>query len=81
MPNQQGKLKKIQEFLQEYEDNDAIFSAPAVETDRQKKLRQDFHTVVTMLFNEEFSPNMSISEIKKRMKAIWEKHKPTEWRS
>ena len=43
MPTQQGKLKKIQEFLEEYENNDAIFAAPAVETDRQKKIRQDQH--------------------------------------
>ncbi len=79
MPNKQGKLHKIREFLQEYDGNDSIFAPPAVETERQKKLRQDFHTVVTMVFNDDFTPNMSVSEIRKRMKALWDKNKPKEW--
>ncbi len=74
------KLDKLKEFLSEYVDNDNIFAAPAVETDRQKKLRQDFHTVVSILFNEELSSHMSVSEIKRRMKGIWKKTKPADWR-
>ena len=79
----QEKLEKIKHVLGKYAGNDGIFGPPAEETARQRQFREDLHTVVAMLFEDdsELHAGMSVAEIKARMQTIWEKTKPETWKA
>jgi hypothetical protein len=82
MMTKQKKLEKIKDILRQYADNDKVFVQPAEETEQQKQFREDLHTVVSILFKEDLNlpADMSAAEIKARMRTIWEKTKPEEWK-
>ena len=77
----QEKLNKIKDILQGYADNEAVFAQPTSETAQQRQFREDLHTIVSMVFQEErkLSAEMSAAEIKAQMQAAWKQTKPKEW--
>ena len=80
MTNQE-KLKKIEDILREYAGDNTAFNQPEMETEQQKKFREDLHTIVSLLFKKEFDvqPGMTVAQIKERMQAIWKETKPDTW--
>lgn len=77
----QEKLKRLEDVLGEYAGNDAVFAPPAVETDKQKQFREDLHIVVSIVFKEDLTlpSDLSVSQMKARIRKIWEQTKPEEW--
>ncbi|MBD3307681.1 hypothetical protein GF339_14695 [candidate division KSB3 bacterium] len=77
----QEKLKKLEQLLQDYLDNDEIFKPSAVETERQQRFREDLQTVVSILFKEDtqLRSDMSVAQIKEKVQSAWKQTKPKEW--
>ena len=76
------KLEKIKEILHEYKDNESVFEQPVRETKQQKEFREDLRMVVSLLFKEDLDvpSNISITELKERVRQIWKDTKPDAWK-
>ena len=75
------KLKKIEDLLHGYQEDETVFAPPAEETEQQKRFREDLHAVVAIVFKEDSnSSDVSVAEIKARLERLWQETKPEGWK-
>lgn len=75
----QEQLKKIEEIVHEYAQDQTLLTPPAQETARQKDIREDLQAIVSVLASDDVEPDMSVAQIKAKLRSLWEKAKPADW--
>ncbi len=75
----QEKFNKIEEIVQEYIQDNTLLIPSAGETAGQKNIREDMQAIVSVISREDVKSDMTVADIKAKLREIWEKAKPENW--
>ncbi|GAK58263.1 hypothetical protein U27_05236 [Candidatus Vecturithrix granuli] len=75
----QEKLNKIEEIVQEYIQDNTLLAPSVRETAGQKNIREDMQAIISVISREDVESDMTVADIKAKLREIWEKAKPENW--